>query len=75
MVANVGKGSEKDKAKDNRFHFGVRCPNCKTTIMSLTVHSFVTCVCGETSVDGGRDYFKVCAKEPTKIKTFCVKIK
>ncbi len=34
----------------------VMCVECKSVIESKTVHDFVTCACGKTSVDGGPEY-------------------
>jgi predicted RNA-binding Zn-ribbon protein involved in translation (DUF1610 family) len=34
----------------------VKCTACQQSIYSTHVHHFVTCECGETSVDGGQDY-------------------
>ncbi len=35
-----------------------RCLLCNTEIESTHVHDFVTCPCGNLSVDGGHDYLK-----------------
>lgn len=35
-----------------------QCPYCLDTIESHTRHDFVTCECGNLSVDGGHDYLK-----------------
>lgn len=37
----------------------VQCLNCNAVIESRTRHDFVTCPCGGTSVDGGKDYQRV----------------
>jgi hypothetical protein len=37
----------------------VKCLNCGQTIESRRLHEMVTCSCGDISVDGGRDYFKL----------------
>ena len=34
----------------------VKCLKCDDTIESKHVHDFVTCSCGNVSVDGGLDY-------------------
>lgn len=36
----------------------VRCHKCKETIESVSRHHFVTCKCGNVSVDGGREYIR-----------------
>lgn len=36
----------------------VECHKCKEKIISAHKHDFVTCSCGETSVDGGSAYFR-----------------
>jgi hypothetical protein len=42
------------------LHNKVECNVCHTIIESKHQHDFVTCVCGETSVDGGKAYTKRC---------------
>lgn len=34
----------------------IQCKNCNDVIESKSVHDFVTCSCGNCSVDGGKDY-------------------
>jgi hypothetical protein len=41
----------------------VQCNNCKQIIESKHTHNFVTCKCGNVSVDGGKDYLRRCFKE------------
>ena len=36
----------------------VKCLKCDEVIESKTRHNFVTCKCGNVSVDGGKDYLK-----------------
>lgn len=36
-----------------------RCPNCKEVLQSMHQHDFVTCGCGEVSVDGGSAYTRL----------------
>lgn len=40
-----------------------QCKICKDIVESTHRHDFVTCKCGEISVDGGTDYIKRCAKD------------
>ena len=35
-----------------------RCKNCGDIIESTYTHDFVTCSCGNLSVDGGHDYLR-----------------
>lgn len=50
-----------------------RCRLCGDEIESKHRHDFVTCKCGEISVDGGRDYFKRSARDLNNIiDTSCV---
>ena len=35
-----------------------KCKLCESVIESFHRHDFVSCKCGEISVDGGQDYFK-----------------
>ncbi len=37
-----------------------RCLRCKDVIVSRHRHDFVTCSCGNVSVDGGKDYRRRC---------------
>ena len=37
----------------------IRCGNCNAVIESKNRHDFVTCPCGDVSVDGGLDYDRV----------------
>jgi Zn finger protein HypA/HybF involved in hydrogenase expression len=36
----------------------VRCLKCGEEIESTNRHDFVTCKCGNVSVDGGKDYLR-----------------
>lgn len=40
-----------------------RCNLCNTTVESKHRHDFVTCACGNLSVDGGHDYLKRCFRD------------
>lgn len=40
-----------------------KCLLCGDIIESRSVHDFVTCNCGNISVDGGLDYAKRCFKQ------------
>lgn len=40
-----------------------QCALCKDIIESRTTHDFVTCSCGEISVDGGKSYIRRSAKD------------
>ena len=44
-------------------HNKAKCLKCGDIIESKHRHDFVTCKCGNISVDGGRDYHKRCFKE------------
>lgn len=39
-----------------------KCKLCNDIIESIDRHNFVTCKCGEISVDGGEDRFRLLAK-------------
>lgn len=43
------RGSMKNRAK---------CKKCESIIESFHRHDYVTCACGEISVDGGQDYYR-----------------
>jgi len=40
-----------------------KCKLCNSIIESFHKNDYVTCACGEISVDGGQDYFKVRAND------------
>lgn len=40
------------------IHNMVRCRKCMTVIESRSRHDYITCPCGNVSVDGGREYLK-----------------
>ena len=39
-----------------------KCRLCNSVLESFHAHDFVTCKCGEISIDGGNQYFKASAK-------------
>ena len=41
----------------------VKCLKCGEIIESTYTHNYVTCGCGNVSVDGGKDYLKRCFRE------------
>ncbi len=41
----------------------VKCLKCGDIIESVHRHDFVTCSCGNVSVDGGKDYLRRCFQE------------
>jgi len=47
---------------------GVKCPNCKEEIWSKHRHDWHQCRCGDTFVDGGRDYLRYGGKNITTIE-------
>lgn len=48
----------KDTKKEKIIRNAVRCLLCNDVIESKHVHDFVTCTCGNISVDGGHDYLR-----------------
>lgn len=40
------------------------CKICGDIVESKTTHDFVTCSCGNLSVDGGHNYIRRSAKQP-----------
>lgn len=40
-----------------------KCKLCQTIIESMHMHDYVTCKCGEISVDGGPHYMRCAAKD------------
>lgn len=43
-----------------------RCKICGDVIESKTTHDFVTCSCGNVSVDGGHEYLHRCFQNKDK---------
>ena len=41
----------------------LECPKCGSFIFSRDRHDYRTCPCGEVSIDGGFDYFRVAFKD------------
>lgn len=39
-----------------------KCKLCNNIIESLTIHDYITCTCGEISIDGGNTYRRCRAK-------------
>jgi hypothetical protein len=52
-------GLTKKEMNIYRYQLGIHCLKCNTVAYSHYRHDFTSCECGECSVDGGRDYFKV----------------
>jgi hypothetical protein len=46
----------------------IQCPNCKDIIYSRARHDFRDCSCGDCAIDGGFDYNRILAKNPTELK-------
>lgn len=44
-----------------------KCAKCGDEIESTHRHDFVTCRCGEISIDGGKSYLKRSAKNPSNL--------
>ncbi len=45
----------------------IRCNLCQHRIESIHRHDFVTCKCGNCSVDGGTDYLRRVGKDYTEL--------
>lgn len=45
-----------------------KCLICGDIVESEYCHQFVTCQCGNLSVDGGKDYLKRSALHPDKVE-------
>ena len=50
----------------------IRCDECKDIIISRHVHDYVTCKCGNASVDGGSSYCKRGWKDGKTYTEMCV---
>jgi len=46
----------------------VRCLVCGDVIYSRTVHDYRCCQCGSVCVDGGFEYSKISARDPSQIE-------
>ena len=51
-----------------------RCLVCGDVVVSKHTHDFVTCTCGNLSVDGGLDYQKRSCKDPSKYEEMTIVI-
>lgn len=51
-----------------------QCLICMDIIESKSVHDFITCSCGNLSVDGGHDYCKRSCMDMSKIKDLSTSI-
>lgn len=49
-------GMDAPEMEEYRFQDGLQCPSCADVIYSITRHDYRHCKCGETMIDGGRDY-------------------
>lgn len=52
-----------NELKDKIIRNAVRCQKCGDILESKHTHDFVTCQCGNVSVDGGHSYLKRSFKE------------
>lgn len=50
----------------------VRCKICGDEIESKSTHDFVTCSCGNVSVDGGHEYIRRCYQFEDKFEELSV---
>ena len=50
----------------------VKCLKCNDIIVSRHRHDFVTCTCGNVSVDGGQDYPKRSATDITLVEEMSI---
>ena len=77
-LAPMTKIPKENVPKD--YHVGYRCLDCRTIILSLSRHSFVTCECYDAKtgkgcfVDGGFDYTRAGGK-PDRMETVKIKIR
>lgn len=52
----------------------IECPECGETIYSRAHHDFHFCHCGACAIDGGFDYVKITAKNPSSVKRVQIEI-
>ena len=68
--------SELDKLHVGHLYInGAVCLSCNSFIRSRNKHDYVTCRCGEISVDGGSHYHKVSFKNKDTFKSITVAFK
>lgn len=48
------------------------CKKCKTMIVSKSRHDYTKCKCGNVSVDGGADYFKISCLDSSLIEDYSI---
>lgn len=56
------RGMTKTEVYRDRYQDGVECQTCREVLYSINLHDYRTCACGDTYVDGGRDYLRYGSK-------------
>ena len=56
------------------LHNRAQCLACGDIVESCSTHDFVSCSCGNLSVDGGHDYLKRSVKDMSKYKDLSVTV-
>lgn len=61
--------------KDEVIVSAIECPECGETIYSRAHHDFHFCHCGACAIDGGFDYVKITAQNPSSVQIKKIPIK
>ena len=64
---HLGQKGKRIYMQDKILKNMIKCKFCQEIIESKHVHDFVTCKCGQVSVDGGTDYLKRCFKRDPEL--------
>ena len=62
---------QEEPVRDRLTRNAARCLVCDQVVESKHVHDFVTCPCGNLSVDGGLEYSRVLANDMKKVQDLC----
>jgi hypothetical protein len=61
-------GLTEEEMEKERYHDGVKCDSCGDIIISTFRHDYCHCSCGESFVDGGKEYIRCGVKSsPVRI--------
>jgi len=61
------RGMTKEEIIKYSTQLGIYCSQCDDVIYSVYRHHYHSCSCGKTSVDGGKEYFKVSGNNPQSV--------
>jgi hypothetical protein len=59
----MSKEERRKKHVGDIYSNSLKCRLCEQVIRSTNRHDYVTCKCGECSIDGGSWYVRICGKQ------------